>query len=91
MPKVKQELEVMKAMEVNTRVEQLTDWYAGIIVVLKPKGSLQICGDLTKLNEGVRQERHKLPSVEHISAQLSHATVFTKLNANAKFLEDKAL
>ena len=41
MPKVKQELKRMETMGVITRVEQPTDWCAGIVVVPKPNGSLQ--------------------------------------------------
>jgi len=50
--KVKQEL----ALGVITRVEQPTDWCAGIVMVPKPNGILKICVDLTKLNENVRRE-----------------------------------
>ena len=89
MPKVKQELERMEAMGVITRVEQPTDWCAGIVVVPKPNGSLRICVDLTKLNESVRRERHILPAVDHILAQLSGATVFTKLDFNSGFWQIK--
>ena len=89
LPKVKQELERMEAMGVITRVEQPTDWCAGIVIVPKPNGNLRICVDLTKLNESVRRERHILPSVDHVLAQLSGATVFTKLDANAGFWQIK--
>ena len=89
MPKVKQELERMEAMGVITRVEQPTDWCAGIVIVPKPNGNLRICVDLTKLNESVRRVRHILPSVDHVLAQLSGATVFTKLDANAGFWQIK--
>ena len=89
MSKVKQKLEQMEALGVITRVEQPTDWCAGIVVVPKPNGSLRICVDLTKLNENVRRERHILPSVDHILAQLTGATVFTKLDANAGFWQIK--
>ena len=56
-----------------------------------------VCGDgsrtkveresthLTKLNESVRRERYPLPSVDQILAQLSGATVFSKLDANSGF------
>ena len=55
----------------------------------KPNGSLRICVDLTKLNESVRRERHILPAVDHILAQLSGATVFIKLDFNSGFWQIK--
>ena len=89
MPKVKQELKRMKKMGVIARVEQPTDWCAGIVIVPKPNESLRICLDLTKLNENARRERHILPSVDHVLAQLTGATVFTKLDANTGFWQIK--
>ena len=89
MLKVKQELESMEKMGVIARVEQPTDWCAGVVIVPKPNGSLQICVDLTKLNENVRRESHILPSVDHVLAQLTGATVFTKLDANTGFWQIK--
>ena len=73
----------MEELGVIKKVEQPTDWCAGIVVVPKPNGSLRLCVDLTKLNASVRRERHVLPAVDQIVAQLSGAKVFTKLDANA--------
>jgi len=89
MPKVPQELERMEAQGVISKVEQPTDWCAGIVVVPKPNGNLRICVNLTKLNKNVRRERHILPSVDHTLAQLTGATIFTKLDANAGFWQIK--
>jgi len=89
MPKVHQELERMEAQGVISKVEQPTDWCAGIVVVPKPNRNLRIFVDLTKLNENVRKERHILPSVEHTLAQLTGATIFTKLGANVGFWQIK--
>ena len=50
-----------------------TDWFSGIVVVPKPNGSVRICVDLSKLNDSVCRERHILPSVEQILAQLGNA------------------
>ena len=75
----------MEELGVIKKVEQPTDWCAGIVVVPKSNGSLQICVDLTRLNASVRRERHVLPAVDQVVAQLSDAKVFTKLDANAGF------
>ena len=48
-------------------------------------GKVRICVDYTHLNQAVKQERHILPTVEHILAQMSGATVFSKLDANCGF------
>ena len=54
----------MEEMGVISRVEQPTDWCAGMVTVPKPdKEEVRICVDLTKLNEPVKRERHMLPSV----------------------------
>ena len=71
LPKVKEELQRMEKLGVISRISEPTDWCAGIVVVLKPNGRVRICVDLTKLNESVCRERHILPSVEQILAQLS--------------------
>ena len=39
--------------------------------------------DLNKLNQSVRRERHIVPSVEQIWAQIGGATFFFKLDANS--------
>ncbi len=71
---------------VITRVEQPTDWCAGMVVVPKPSGTVRICVDLTKLNNAVNRERYILPSVEHSLGQLKGAKVFLKLkDANSGF------
>lgn len=75
----------MEQLGVIARVEQPTDWCAGMVVVPKPNGKVRICVDLTKLNRSVRRERHPLPSVDQVLAQLSGATVFSKLDANSGF------
>ena len=46
---------------------------------------MRICVDLTKLNENVCRERHILPSVEQVLAQIGDAKHFSKLDANSGF------
>ena len=51
----------------------------------KTKQESQDMRNLTRLNESVRRERHPLPSVDQVLAQLSGATIFSKLDANSGF------
>ena len=75
----------MEQLGVIERVEQPTEWCAGLVVVPKANGKVRLCVDLTKLNESVRRERHPIPAVEPTLAQLAGATVFSKLDANSGY------
>ena len=83
--KVKAELQRMENMGVITKIDEPTDWCAGIVVVPKPNDKVRICVDLTKLNESVKRERHILPSVEQTLAQIGTAKYFSKLDANSGY------
>ena len=85
LPKVKEELQRMENMGVITRIDEPTEWCAGMVVVPKPSGRVRICVDLTKLNESVCRERHILPSVEQTLALIGGAKHFTKLDANSGY------
>ncbi|KAK3098958.1 hypothetical protein FSP39_024697 [Pinctada imbricata] len=85
MNQVKEELERMQSLGVITKVDQPTDWCAGMVVAQKPNGKVRICVDLTKLNESVRRENYPIPSIDQELASLSGASVFTKLDANSGF------
>ena len=83
--KAQEELEKMESMGVISRVEQPTQWCAGMVAVPKKNGKLRICVDLKHLNEAVQREVHPLPKVDETLAQLSGATIFSKLDANSGF------
>ena len=87
MDRVKEELDKMEKQGVIARIDKPTDWCAPIVVVPKQNGKVRICVDFTKLNDCVRRERHILPSVEHILAQLDGGKVFSKLDANSGFYQ----
>ena len=85
LPKVKAELERLENQGVISKVNEPTEWCAPMVVVPKPNADVRICVDLTKLNGSVCRERHILPSVEQILAQLNGAKIFSKLDANSGF------
>ena len=85
MKPVEQELQRMEALGVIAKVQEPTEWCAGMVVVPKANGKVRICVDLTNLNQSVRRERHPLPVVDQTLAQLAGAKVFSKLDANSGF------
>ena len=66
-----------------------TEWCAPMVVVPKSNDKVRICVDYTHLNQAVKRERHILPTVDHVLAQISGASVFSKLDANCGFHQIK--
>lgn len=83
--KVRAELHRMEDLGVISRVEEPTDWCAGLVVVPKKDNKVRLCVDLTGLNQYVCREKYILPSVEQSLGQLAGAKVFSKLDANMGF------
>ena len=51
--KVRNELNRMEKLDVNSKVETSTPWCAGMVVVPKSSGEVRICLDLKFLDESV--------------------------------------
>ena len=83
--KVKEELDRMEKMGVIARLEEPTEWCAGMVPIVETSGKIHICVDLTHLNESVIRERHILTAVDETLAKLDGARVFTKLDATSGF------
>ena len=83
--KVREELIRMEALGVISKVTQPTAWCAGMVVVPKRSGDVRICVDLKPLNECVLREVYPIPKVDDTLAQLSGASIFSKLDANSGF------
>ena len=83
--KVQAELQQMENLGVIWPVEEPTPWCAAMVIIPKDSGMVRICVDLKPLNETVLREVHPMPKVDTTLAQLSGATVFSKLDANSGF------
>ena len=80
-----EELKRMEELGVISKVDEPTPWCAGIVAVPKKNGTVRICVDLKPLNKYVLREIYPLPTVDETLAQLSGATVFSKLDANSGY------
>ena len=83
--KVKEELDHMEKAGIISKVTEPTPWCAGMVVVPKQGGAVRVCVDLKGLNENVLRETHPIPGVDDTLAQLTGATVFSKVDANSGF------
>ena len=75
----------MQCLGVFSPVEEPTLWCAAMVVIPKETGAVRICVDLNSLSESVLREVHPMPKVDITLAQLSGATIFSKLDANSVF------
>ena len=89
MPEVKRELDRLESLNVIKKITVPTDWCAPMVVIPKPNDQVRIYVDFTRLNVAVKRERHILPTVDHVLAQMVGATVFSNLDANFCFHQIK--
>ena len=75
----------MEKLGVISWVTEPTPWCAAIVVAPKPSGAVRIYVDMKPLHESVLREVHPMLKVDTTLAQLTGATVFSKLDANSGF------
>ena len=81
-PKLKEELERMKTLDITEPVNKPSDRVSSLVIVQKPNGSLRVCLDPSDLNQAIKRHYLQLPTTDEILSQLSGACYFTKLDAS---------
>ena len=65
-----------------------SEWDSPIVVVPKPDGSVQICGDFrVAVNPFLKVDQYPLPRVEDILATLEDSIVFSKIDLQSVYLQ----
>lgn len=60
---------------------QFSQWAAPIVPVIKPDGSIRICGDYkVTVNQASRADTYPIPRIEELFAKLAGGECFTKLD-----------
>ena len=72
----------MEHLSVITHVDEPMDWVSSITYVQKANGELHLCLDPRDLNEAIRCDHHKTPTVEEVAHKFAHSCFFTKLDAH---------
>lgn len=82
---VMEEIKRMEKLGVIRKIEEPTDWCHPIVAVVKPKGDIRLCIDLTKLNNGIERELYQLESVHETIARIGdECHVMTPIQVTGK-------
>jgi hypothetical protein len=60
-------------------------WWAPIVLILKPDGSIRFCVDYRKLNDVSVNDSYALPRIDDCLDSLGSARYFTTLDANSGY------
>ena len=71
---IEKELERLQRLDVIERVEGPTPWISPIVVGPKKFGEVRICVDMGKANKAVKREKHLMPTIDDLIADLNGAT-----------------
>ena len=74
---------------------ELSDWAAPMVPVLKPDGSVRICGDYKlTVNKVSKIDYYPLPRIDELLASMAGGTLFSKLDLSHAYqqvqLDDKS-
>ena len=82
---VERELERLESLDIIERVTGPTPWVSPIVVVPKASGEVRICIDMREANKAVKREKHLMPTIDDLVADLNGATVFSKLDLSSGY------
>ena len=87
---VKAKLDELGHRKVISPVHEPTDWVSQMAIVKKPNGDIRICIDPQPLNTALKREHYKLPVLDDILPDLSHAKIFFKTGCESSILACRA-
>ena len=84
-PHVQAELECLEHLEVICKVDEPTDWVSSLAYAWKPNGKVRACLNAKELNNCIKRDHHRTPTVEEITHNFAGSTVFTKVDGTASY------
>ena len=78
--RLRQAIDANVKSEVLVKVDQPTDWVHDLVVVEKKNGSLQLCLDPSHLNDVIKCEHYRIPTMQEIASEFTEKSVFSTLD-----------
>ena len=82
---VEKELERLEKLDIIEEVTGPTPWVSPIVVVPKKSGEVRICVDMREANQAIQREKHPMPTLDELAADLNGATCFSKLDLSSGY------
>lgn len=82
---VEKELERLEKLDIIEKVEGPTPWISPIVVVPKKSGEVRICVDMREANQAIKREKHLMPTIDDLVADLNGATLFSTLDLSSGY------
>ena len=83
--KIAEELQRLEKLGVLEKVE-FSDWTTPIVPILKPDGSVRICGDYkVTINPFLDVQEYPMPTAEELFTQLNGGETFSKLDLSSAY------
>ena len=82
---VEKELERLEKLDIIEKVDGPTPWVSPIVVVPKDSGEVRICVDMREANQVIKREKHLMPTIDDLIADLNGAMVFSKLDLSSGY------
>ena len=82
---VEKELESLEERGIIEQVDGPTPWISPVVVVPKKQGGVRVCIDMREANKAIGREKHPMPTLDDLVADLNGATVFSKLDMSQAY------
>ena len=73
-------------LDIIEKVEGPKPWISPIVIVPKKSGEVRICVDMREANKAIKREKHLMPTIDDLVADLNGATHFSTLDLSSGYI-----